>query len=67
MVFPVKLPISIHRIHPIGKSQVSAWCHRPPRLHTVYQMYKAAEVILMQMSQDQQINNSDIPLYEEFQ
>ncbi len=50
MVFPVKLPISKHRIHPIGKSQVSAWCHRPPHLHTVYQMYKAAEVILMQMS-----------------
>ena len=30
-------------------------------------MYKAAEVILMQMSQDQQINNGEILPYEEFQ
>ena len=30
-------------------------------------MHKAAEVILMQMGQDQQINNGEVPPREEFQ
>ena len=65
MILPVKLLISKYRIHPVGKLKISAGRHSPPHLHLVDQVHKAAEVILVQMGQDEQVDIGDISLGEE--
>ena len=67
MIFPIIFVITEHGIDLLAKHQVSARRYQLFHKYPVDQLIKSAEVVLVQVRQDQKIDLSDSPGLQELQ